>query len=104
MYGVLSGAGITADAYHMTAPTPGGAGQIAAMRKALRQAGLSPGEIGHVNAHATGTPVGDVAEGAAIREKLKQGRGIAARSDKTARSFHAGLSLAATLQWVSNTR
>lgn len=68
VYAVLAGAGIAADAHHMTAPAPDGAGQIAAMRKALGQAGLSPGEIGHVNAHATGTPVGDVAEAAAIRE------------------------------------
>ena len=64
---VLAGAGISADAHHITAPAPDGSGQIAAMRKALAQARLDPAEIGHVNAHATGTPVGDAAEALAIR-------------------------------------
>ncbi|MFF6837011.1 beta-ketoacyl-[acyl-carrier-protein] synthase family protein [Streptomyces sp. NPDC012438] len=63
---VLAGAGIAADAHHITAPAADGSGQIAAMRKALAQAGLVPGQIAHVNAHATGTPVGDIAEARAI--------------------------------------
>lgn len=67
VHAVLAGAGIAADAHHLTAPAPDGAGQISAMRKALTQAGLLPSDIGHVNAHATGTPVGDVAEARAIR-------------------------------------
>ncbi|MFJ4341486.1 beta-ketoacyl-[acyl-carrier-protein] synthase family protein [Streptomyces sp. NPDC088915] len=66
VHAVLAGAGIAADAHHITAPAPDGSGQIAAMRKALTQAGLAPERIGHVNAHATGTPVGDVAEALAI--------------------------------------
>ncbi|MFG3257391.1 beta-ketoacyl-[acyl-carrier-protein] synthase family protein [Streptomyces sp. NPDC048172] len=65
---VLAGAGIAADAHHITAPAPDGSGQIAAMRKALAQAGLAPGRIGHVNAHATGTPAGDLAEARAVGE------------------------------------
>ncbi|MFF5338861.1 beta-ketoacyl-[acyl-carrier-protein] synthase family protein [Streptomyces sp. NPDC013181] len=65
---VLAGAGIAADAHHITAPAPDGSGQISAMRKALARAGIAPGAIGHVNAHATGTPVGDAAEARAIRE------------------------------------
>lgn len=68
VHAVLAGAGIAADAHHITAPAPDGSGQIAAMRKALAQAGLAPGRIGHVNAHATGTPVGDAAEARAIGE------------------------------------
>ncbi|WP_394553348.1 beta-ketoacyl-[acyl-carrier-protein] synthase family protein [Agromyces sp. MMS24-JH15] len=68
VHAVLAGAGIAADAHHLTAPAPDGAGQMAAMRKALLQAGLAPAQIGHVNAHATGTPVGDVAEARAIHE------------------------------------
>jgi 3-oxoacyl-[acyl-carrier-protein] synthase II len=48
-------------------PAPDGGGQVAAMRKALAQAGVSPSDVGHVNAHATGTPVGDTAEARAIR-------------------------------------
>ncbi|MFE5735030.1 beta-ketoacyl-[acyl-carrier-protein] synthase family protein [Streptomyces sp. NPDC056528] len=68
VHAVLAGAGIAADAHHITAPAPDGSGQVAAMRKALAQAGLAPERIGHVNAHATGTPLGDVAEARAIGE------------------------------------
>jgi 3-oxoacyl-[acyl-carrier-protein] synthase II len=67
VHAVLAGAGIAADAYHITAPAPDGGGQVTAMRKALAQAGASPADVGHVNAHATGTPVGDTAEARAIR-------------------------------------
>jgi 3-oxoacyl-[acyl-carrier-protein] synthase II len=66
VHAVLAGAGIAADAHHITAPAPDGRGQVAAMRKALAQAGASPADVGHVNAHATGTPVGDAAEARAI--------------------------------------
>ncbi|MFJ9827225.1 beta-ketoacyl-[acyl-carrier-protein] synthase family protein [Streptomyces sp. NPDC101160] len=68
VHAVLAGAGIAADAHHITAPAPDGSGQIAAMRKALAQAGLTPDRISHINAHATGTPVGDAAEARAIRQ------------------------------------
>lgn len=63
---VLAGAGVSSDAHHMTAPAPDGRGQTAAMRKALRQAGVGPEAIGHINAHATGTAVGDISEARAI--------------------------------------
>jgi len=66
VHAVLAGAGIAADAHHITAPAPDGRGQVAAMRKALALAGASPADVGHVNAHATGTPVGDTAEARAI--------------------------------------
>ncbi|MEA5454940.1 beta-ketoacyl-[acyl-carrier-protein] synthase family protein [Sinomonas sp. JGH33] len=68
VHAVLAGAGIAADAHHITAPAPDGSGQISAMRKALAQAGLAPDQISHINAHATGTPLGDAAEARAIRE------------------------------------
>ncbi|MFD7862063.1 beta-ketoacyl-[acyl-carrier-protein] synthase family protein [Streptomyces sp. NPDC059783] len=68
VHAVLAGAGIAADAHHITAPAADGSGQIAAMRKALAQAGLGPERIGHINAHATGTEVGDAAEARAIGE------------------------------------
>ncbi|WP_326674276.1 beta-ketoacyl-[acyl-carrier-protein] synthase family protein [Streptomyces sp. NBC_01257] len=68
VHAALAGAGITADAHHITAPAADGSGQIPAMRKALAQAGLAPEQISHVNAHATGTPVGDAAEARAIGE------------------------------------
>ncbi|MFE5623537.1 beta-ketoacyl-[acyl-carrier-protein] synthase family protein [Streptomyces virginiae] len=66
VHAVLAGAGIAADAHHITAPAPDGSGQIAAMHKALAQAGLAPEQISHINAHATGTEVGDSAEARAI--------------------------------------
>jgi 3-oxoacyl-[acyl-carrier-protein] synthase II len=68
VHAVLAGAGIASDAFHLTAPAPDGSGQISAIRKALGQAGLVPGEVSHVNAHATGTTVGDAAEARAIGE------------------------------------
>ena len=73
VHAVLAGAGIASDAYHLTAPAPDGSGQIAAMRKALGQAGFVPGDVSHVNAHATGTTVGDTAEAAAIGEVFGNG-------------------------------
>ena len=63
----LLGAGITSDAYHMVAPAPDGLRAGRAMTRAMEQAGLSPSDINHVNAHATSTSIGDVAEANAIR-------------------------------------
>ncbi|WP_033294898.1 beta-ketoacyl-[acyl-carrier-protein] synthase family protein [Amycolatopsis jejuensis] len=70
IYATLSGYGITSDAYHITGNHPEGIGQIAAMRAAMTMAGLSPSDIGHVNAHATSTVVGDIGEAAAIRSAI----------------------------------
>jgi 3-oxoacyl-[acyl-carrier-protein] synthase II len=66
--GEVLGAGSNADAHHITAPAPGGIGAIACMRLALDDAGLEPGDIGHINAHGTSTPLNDAAEAAAITE------------------------------------
>ena len=63
---VLGGAS-TADAHHITAPSPGGVGAIACMRLALAESGLEPGDIVQVNAHGTSTPLNDAAEADAIR-------------------------------------
>ncbi|WP_280263836.1 KasA/KasB family beta-ketoacyl-ACP synthase [Nocardia abscessus] len=63
----LMGAGLTADGYHMVLPHPEGEGNIRAMRRAIETAGVSPTEIDHVNAHATATPFGDLAEAKGIR-------------------------------------
>jgi 3-oxoacyl-[acyl-carrier-protein] synthase II len=65
VYAELAGAGVTADSHHITAPEPTGAGAARAMRLALETAGLTG--VDYVNGHATSTPVGDVAEAAAIR-------------------------------------
>ncbi|MDX2939105.1 beta-ketoacyl-[acyl-carrier-protein] synthase family protein [Streptomyces ipomoeae] len=62
------GAGITSDAYGITSPAA--EGQIRAIRSALRDAGVAATDIGHVNAHATGTPTGDVTEASAIKETV----------------------------------
>lgn len=64
-YGEVAGYGNTADAFHQTVPDK--EGQARAMRQALDEARLAPGDIGYVNAHATSTPVGDITEAAAIR-------------------------------------
>ncbi len=66
IYAVLAGIGMSADAYHITAPEPNGAGASRAMKQAVETAGLSLGDVAHINAHATSTPVGDVAEANAI--------------------------------------
>ena len=67
VYGRLAGIGTSADGHHITAPDPTGSGASRAIAAALRTAGLDPADVGHVNCHATSTPVGDVAEAAAIR-------------------------------------
>lgn len=70
VYAEFAGAGISADAHHIAQPDPDGNGAIAAMRAALRDGGLTAGDIRHINAHATSTPVGDIAEAVAIRAAL----------------------------------
>jgi beta-ketoacyl ACP synthase len=66
----VMGASITSDGYHMVAPDPNGERAGHAMTRAIQLAGLQPSDIDHVNAHATGTSVGDVAEGKAINNAM----------------------------------
>jgi len=70
VYARLMGASVTSDGYHMVAPDPNGEQAGHAMTRAIQLAGLKPTDIDHVNAHATGTSVGDVAEGIAINNAL----------------------------------
>jgi 3-oxoacyl-[acyl-carrier-protein] synthase II len=70
IYAVLAGAGLSSDAHHIAAPDPVGAGAASAMRDALAEAGAEPSDVVHLNAHATSTPVGDVAEARSIRAAL----------------------------------
>ena len=67
IYAEIVGYGANCDAYHFTAPAPGGAGGAACMRLALRDAGLQPEQIGYINAHGTGTHLNDSCETAAIK-------------------------------------
>ncbi len=68
IFGEVLGCGNTNDAYHVTAPDPSGEGAASAMRLALAEARLEPGQIGYINAHGTGTVQGDAAEADAIRQ------------------------------------
>jgi 3-oxoacyl-[acyl-carrier-protein] synthase II len=66
IYAELVGYGNTADAYHFTAPEPGGDGMIRVMKAALKDAAIEPEEVDHINAHGTSTPLNDKIESAAI--------------------------------------
>jgi len=68
IYAELAGGGITSDSFHITAPDPEGLGASRAVMAALKQAGATPEDVTHINAHATSTPVGDVAEYAALHK------------------------------------
>lgn len=67
IYAEVLGSGLTADAYHITAPHPDGIGAANVMRFALEEAGLSTSEIDYINVHGTSTPLGDIAETKAIK-------------------------------------
>jgi 3-oxoacyl-[acyl-carrier-protein] synthase II len=70
VYAELAGVGLTSDAYHITAPDPAGSGAARAIQLALADAGATVADVAHINAHATSTPVGDVAEAHAIHAAL----------------------------------
>jgi len=67
VYAEIAAVGMSADSHHIAAPEPEGAGAARAMVEAVERAGLTGADIVHVNAHATSTPVGDIAENNAIR-------------------------------------
>jgi 3-oxoacyl-[acyl-carrier-protein] synthase II len=68
IYCELTGYGVSADAYHMTAPPPDGEGAARAMQMALNHAQLSPDQVDYINAHATSTDIGDICETRAIKK------------------------------------
>src|SRR5690606_3628777 len=83
VYAEAAGAGITSDAHDIAQPDPAGHGATRAMKMALAAAELAPGDIAHVNAHATSTPQGDVAEAQAIRNVLGDGTSAVLTSTKS---------------------
>lgn len=87
IHGYLSGYGMSSDAHHVGMPST--EGQVRALRAALADAGLEPGQVGYVNAHATATAGGDMIEAAALREVFGAGPGDAAVS--STKSVHGHL-------------
>ncbi len=67
IYGEIVGVGLTGDAYHLTAPPPGGEGAVRSMKEAIRDAGLEAASIDYINAHGTSTPLNDLHETQAIK-------------------------------------
>ena len=76
IYAELAGAGMTADAYHMTSTHPDGLGALQAMKFALEDGGLVPTDITYINAHATSTTVGDISEVKAIMSVFGDQKGL----------------------------
>ena len=68
IYAELIGGGLSADAYHVTAPHPEGLGAISVMKKCLHDAGIVPEDVDAINMHGTSTPLGDIAESKAVKE------------------------------------
>ena len=84
VYGEIAGAGYSSDAHHIAQPDPTGQGAARALRLALEHAGAAPHDVVHINAHATSTPVGDIAEVTAIRAALGDAAdGVAVTSTKS---------------------
>ena len=106
---VLAGAGVTADAFDAARPEPGGAQQERALRLALERGGVEPEEVGHVNAHATSTPLGDLVE-ARVLARTVPGAAVSATKSLTghllggAGGLEAALTVMALVEgWVPGT-
>jgi len=69
----IVGYGLSSDAHHMTAPSPGGEGAARCMKMALRAAGIDASAVGYINAHGTSTPLGDIAETQAVKSVFGEG-------------------------------
>ena len=84
IYGELLGYGMSSDAFHMSAPSEDGEGPARGMLNALRNAGVNPDQIQYLNAHATSTPLGDIAETRSIKRALgEHARKVVVNSTKS---------------------
>ncbi|BAW96038.1 3-oxoacyl-[acyl-carrier-protein] synthase II [[Synechococcus] sp. NIES-970] len=109
IYGEIVGYGMTCDAYHMTAPTPDGAGATRAIELALKDAGLAPNQVSYVNAHGTSTPANDITETKAIKKALgDQAYKILVSSTKSMTGHllggSGGIEAVATVMAIANDR
>ena len=98
---LLAGYGASADGHHITAPDPTGAGAARAMRTAIADAGLSPADIDHVNAHGTSTPLNDVAEARTLRAVLGDGMSVTSTKGVTGHSLGAAGAIEAAFTVLS---
>jgi 3-oxoacyl-[acyl-carrier-protein] synthase-1 len=98
----LLGWGESADAYHMTAPRPDGAGAFAAMRDAITMSGLSPKDIDYINLHGTGTPLNDSMESAAIHSLFADNKPpVSSTKPVTGHALGAAGALELALCWMA---
>ncbi|GAA4479127.1 3-oxoacyl-ACP synthase KasA [Rhodococcus olei] len=97
----LLGAGITSDGYHIVAPHPEGTGAARAMTRAIQSAGLAKSDITFVNAHATATPIGDIAEAKAIKAAVGDHAAVYAPKSALGHSIGAVGALEAVLTVLS---
>ena len=109
IYAEIVGYGMTCDAYHMTAPVPGGAGAARAMQLCLKDAGLTPAQISYINAHGTSTPANDSTETKAIKTALGESAYKAAISSTKSMTGHllggsGGIEAVAAVMAVANDR
>lgn len=107
IYAEIVGYGMTCDAYHMTAPVPGGEGAARAMELCLKDAGLTPDRVSYINAHGTSTAANDVTETAAIKKVLGESAYKVAISSTKSMTGHllggsGGIEAVATVMAVAN--
>lgn len=96
----IAGVGESSDAYHISSPDPSGAGAVAAIRAALRQAEAGPDEIDYVNLHGTGTPHNDAMEARAIREVFSERTPCSSTKPLTGHTLGASGAIEAAFCWM----
>lgn len=102
IWGEIMGAASTADAHHITAPSPDGAGAVRCMELAIADAGISPADIGQINAHGTSTPLNDAAEAQAIQKVFgSPGPAVTSTKGVTGHALGAAGALEATAVLLS---